>query len=156
MQTVSGGRQSIGGGVPTEDYRGGADVSGTTEGAGQVRGMREGDGGRVTGIPPDDSAQKGEGGTVELERLSHGRRTKNILDRFTNQRRAEGFPSGGLSRKGWDTDGDEDAFMLPACPGNCDHLGGGKSPTSKVLTMRHAGPVAGPKWEAPRYRNVQE
>ena len=61
MQTVSGGRKPIGGDVQTEDDGGGADLSRTTEGAGRVRGMREGDGGRVAGIPLDDAAQKGEG-----------------------------------------------------------------------------------------------
>ena len=73
--------------------------------------MREVDSGRVAGIPPDDSAQEGEGGPVELERLSYGRQTKNISDRFPDQGRAEGLPSGGLPRKGWDTDDDEDAFL---------------------------------------------
>ena len=76
-----------------------------------MRGMWEGDGGRVSGIPPYDAAQKVEGGTVELERLSHGRRTKNISDRFPDQGRAKGLPSGGLPRKGWDTDGNEDEFL---------------------------------------------
>ena len=147
MQTVPGGRQPIGGVVRKEDDGGGADVSGTTEGAGQVQGMREGGGGRVDGFPPDDAARKGEGGTVELGSLSHGRQTTNILDGFTNQGRAEELPCGGLPRKGEDTDGDEDAFLQPECPGHRDHLGGGKPPTPKVLTMRHAGPVAGPQWE---------
>ena len=66
------------------------------------------------------------------------------------------MPSGGLPRKIWDTDGDEDAFLQPACLEYRDHLGGGKPPTLKVLTMQHAGPVAGPKWEASRYRDMQE
>ena len=132
-------------------------VSGKKEGTGRVRGMREGDGGRVAGIPSNDATWEGEGVKVELERLSHGRRqNKNLLDRVTNKGRDKGMPSVGLPRKVWDTDGDEDAFLLPACPGHCDHLGGGKPPTPKVLTMRHAGPVAGPQWETSRYRNVQE
>ena len=76
---------------------------------------------------------------------SHGRRgNTNLLDRFPNQRRDEGVPSGGLPRKGRDTDGDEGSFMASACPGHHDHLGGGKPPTSKVLTMQHDGPVAFP------------
>ena len=113
MQTVSGGRQPIGGayGRKMTGGGGGGDVSGTTEGAGRLRGMWEGDGGRVAGIPSDDAARKGEGGTMDLERLSHGRRTKNILDRFPDQGRAKGLPSGGLPRKGWETDSDEDAFL---------------------------------------------
>ena len=65
------------------------------------------------------------------------------------------MPSVGLPRKGWDTDGDEDAFLLPACPGHLDHLGGGKPPTPKVITMRNSGPVAYPQWETSQYRDVQ-
>ena len=33
----------------------------------------------------------------------------------------------------------------PACPGYRDNLGGGKPPTPKMLTMRHAGPMKGAK-----------
>ena len=76
-----------------------------------MRGMREGDGGRVSGIPPDDASRKGEGGTVDLEYLSHGRPTKNISDIFPNQGRAKGLTSGGLPRKGWDMYSDEDALL---------------------------------------------
>ena len=93
---------------------------------------------------------------MELERLGHWRGDKNISDRLPDQGRAEGLPCGGLPRKGWDTDGDEDTFSQPACPGHCGHLGGGKPPTPKMLTMRHAGPTAGPKLEASQYRDVQE
>ena len=53
-------------------------------------------------------------------------------------------------------DGNEYAFMSPACPGHRDHLGGGKPPTPKVLTMGHAGTMADPKWEASPYRDGQE
>ena len=83
---------------------------------------------------------------MDLERLSHRRGAKNISDRLPYQGRAEGMSCGGLPRKGWDKDGDEDTFLQPECPGHRDHLGGGKPPTPKVLTMRHAGPVADPKW----------
>ena len=80
----------------------------------------------------------------------------NISDGFPDQGRAEELPCGGLPRKGWDTDSNADAFLQPACPGHCDHLGGGKPPTHKVPTMRHAGLVAGTQWEAPHHRNVKE
>ena len=94
---------------------------------------------------------------MELERISHGRRINtNLSDIVPDQGRDEGIPSGGMTRKGWDTDGDEDTFLAPACPGHRDHLGGGKPPPPKVLTMRHAGPVADPQWETSRYRDVQE
>ena len=118
--------------------------------------MREGDGGRVSGIPPGDAARKGKGRTVELGSLSHGRRPTNISDGFPDQGRAKELPCGGIPRKGWDKESDADAFLQPACPGHRDHLGGGKPPTPKVLTMQHAGPVAGTKQETPRHRNVQE
>ena len=76
-----------------------------------MRGLWEGDGGKVSDIPPDDAARKGEGGKVELGSLSHGRRPTNISDSFPDQGRAKEFPCGGLPRKGWDMDGDEDAFL---------------------------------------------
>ena len=122
-----------------------------------MQGLREGDGGRVAGILLDDAAWEGEGGQVELERISHGRRRNtNLSDRFPYQGMDEGVPSGGIPRKGWDTDGDENVFLLLACPGHRDHLGGGKNTTPKVLTMQHAGPVAEPQWETSQYRDVQE
>ena len=73
--------------------------------------MWEGDGVRIAGISLDDAPRKGEGGTVELGSLCYGRRPKNISDSFTDQGRSEVLPSGGLPRKGWDTDGYEDAFL---------------------------------------------
>ena len=86
---------------------------------------------------------------MELDRRSHGRRrgTTHLSDRVPNQGGDEGIPSGGLPGKGQNTNGDEGAFMAPACLGRRDHLGGGKPPKSKVLKMRHAGPVAVPQWE---------
>ena len=66
------------------------------------------------------------------------------------------MPSGGIPGKGRDADGDEGTFLAPACPVCRDHLGGGKPPTSKVLTMRHYGPVAVPQWETQEHRDVQE
>ena len=80
----------------------------------------------------------------------------NLSDRVPDQGRDEGMTSGGLPRKGYDTDDNEDAFMLPACPGHRDHLGGGKPPKTKVLTMRHASPMVDPQWETSGDRDVQE
>ena len=65
---------------------------------------------------------------------------------ITHQGGGEGMTSGGLPGKGRDADGDEGTFMAQACTGRHDHLGGGKPHSSKVLTMRHAGPVAVFKW----------
>ena len=66
------------------------------------------------------------------------------------------MPSGGLPGKGQDADGNEGTFLVQTCTGHCDHIGGGKHPSSNVPTMRHAGPVAVPKWEAQEHRDVQE
>ena len=148
MQTVPGGRQKIGGGVQTKHYGGGADVSGDKKGAGRVRGMREGDDGRVAAILSDDIAWEGEGGQVELEQISHRRRRNTDLsDRVPDQGSDKGIPSGGLPRKGWDMDGNEGAFLSPARKGHHDRIGGGKPPTPKELTIQHAGPVVDPQWE---------
>ena len=76
-----------------------------------------------------------------------GGETRIYQIEFPTKGRDKGMPSGGLPRKGWDTDGNEDALLLPACLGHLDHLGGRKPPTHKVLMMRYAGPVAGPQWE---------
>ena len=138
---------------------GGADIPRETKRAGRVRGLQEGDGGRVAGSSSDATSWEVKGGQVELEQSSHGRRwrvTKHLSDRVTHQGGDEGMPSGGLPGKGRDADGNEGVFLAQTCQGRRDHLGGGKPPTSKVLTMRHAGTVAVPKRETQEHQNVQE
>ena len=157
MQTVPSGRQPVRGGLRTQDDGGGADILRETKRAGRVRGLLEGDGGRVAGSSSDGTAWEGKGVQVEMNRRSHGRRrrgTKHLSDRVPHQGGDDGMPSGGLPGKGQDADGDEGAFLVQTCPGRRDHLGGGKPPTPKVLTMRHAGPVAVPKRETQDHRNV--
>ena len=80
---------------------------------------------------------------MELGSLSHGRRPTDISAGLPDQGRAEELPCGGMPSKVKDTDSDADTFVKPACPGHRDHLGGGKPPTPKVLTMRHSGTMAG-------------
>ena len=92
-----------------------------------------------------DAATGGGGG---------GEPTTYLIERFP--RGDEGLPSGGLPGKGRDADGEEGTFMAQTGTGRHDHLGGGKPPSSKVPTMRHAGPEALPKWEAQEHRDVQE
>ena len=121
-----------------------------------MRGIREGDGGGFAGIPLDDIAWIGKGRSVELGSLGHGRRPADVLSGLPNQGRTKELPCGGLPSKGWDTDSNADAFLQPACPGHRDHFGRGKPPTPKVLTMLHAGPMAGTKRQVPRHHNVQE
>ena len=94
-----------------------------------------------------------------MDRRSHGRRrrgTKHILDRVPHQGWDEGTPSGGLPGKCRDADVDEGTFLAQTCPGRRDHLGRGKPPTYKVLTMRHAGPVEVHKLETQEHRDVKE
>ena len=96
---------------------------------------------------------------MDLDQRSYGRRRRgganNISGRFP-QGGDEGVPSGGVPGKVRDTDGDEGAFLAPECPGCRDHLGGGKPPSPKITTMRHAGPVAVTAWTPHEHRDVQE
>ena len=75
---MSGGKNTVGSGVRTDDDGGGADILGTVEGAVRVWGLWEVDGGRVAGIPPDDTARTGKGIAVELGSLCQRRRPANI------------------------------------------------------------------------------
>ena len=52
--------------------------------------------------------------------------------------------------------GDESAFLETARTGRRDHLGGGKTPSSKMPTMRHASPMAVTKWKPQEHSDVQE
>ena len=105
--------------------------------------MWEGDGGGISGIPQYDTAWTGKRVVMELGSLVHGRRPEDVPDGLPDQGRAAELPCRGLPRTGRDKDGDADAFLQPACPVYCDHLGGGKPPIPKVLTMRHAGTMEG-------------
>ena len=67
MQTVPSGRQPARGGVQTQDDGGGADIPRETKRAGRVRGLQEGDGGRVAGRTSDGTAWEGQGRKVELD-----------------------------------------------------------------------------------------
>ena len=81
--------------------------------------------------------------------------SNNISDRVP-QGGDEGVSSGRVPGKGRYTDGYEGAFMETACSGRRDHLGGGKPPSSKIPTMRHAGPVTVTKWTSQDHIDVQK
>ena len=74
MQTVPNGRKLVGGSVQTQNDGGGADVLREEKRAGRVRGLREGDGGRVAGRTLDGTAWGSQGRKVELDRCRYGRR----------------------------------------------------------------------------------
>ena len=82
---------------------------------------------------------------MELGSLGHGRRPTDVSAGLPDQGRAAELPCRRLPRMERDEDGNEDAFLKPACPGYCDNLGGGKPPTPKVITMRHSGTMEGAK-----------
>ena len=126
-----------------EHYGGGSDIPVAAEREVRVWVMREGDGGGIAGIPSDETAWTGKGGMLELGIISHGRRSTDVSDGLPDQGRSAELPCRGLTRKGRDTYSDADAFLQLACPGYRDHLGGGKPPTPKMLTMRHAGTMVG-------------
>ena len=153
------GRKSVGGSVRTQNDGGGTDVSREEKRAGRVRGLQEGGGGRVAGHTPNGTAWESQGKNVELDRRNYRRRRMgggdNLLDRVP-QGGGEGVPSGGLPGKGRDANSDEGTFLAQTYKGRRDHLGGGKPPSSKVPTMRHAGPVPVSKWAPQEHRDVQE
>ena len=74
--------------------RGGPNIQGAAEITGTVRGMREGDGGGIVGVPQGDKAWSGGRGAVELGSLGHGRRTADVPDGLPDQGRAAKLPSG--------------------------------------------------------------
>ena len=124
-----------------------------------MRGLQEGSGGRVTRHTLIGTAWENQGKNVELDQRSYGRRMRggaNNLSDIVPQGGDKGIPSGGLPGKGRDVDGDEGKFLAQTCTGRCGHLGGGKPPSSKVPTMRHAGLVAVTKWTPQEHRDVQE
>ena len=153
------GRESVGGGVRTQNDRVGTDVSGVEKRAGRVQGLGKGDDGGVTGHTPHVTAWENQVKKVDLDRHSYGRVRRrgganNILDRVP-QGGGKVVSSGRVPGKVRDTDGDEGAFLGTACSGRRDHLGGGKPPSSKMPTMRHAGTVAVTKWTPQEHSNVQ-
>ena len=99
----------------------------------------------IVGIPQDDTAWEGNIGAMNLGILGHGRQPADVLAGLTDQGRATELPCRGLTRTSRDADSDADAFMQPECPGYRDNIGGRKTPTPKVLTMQHAGPIEGTK-----------
>ena len=58
------------------------------------------------------------------------------------------MPGGGMTGPRFDKDGYAGALPAPACTRHRGHSGGGKPPPPMVRPMRHAGPPAGPEWQA--------
>ena len=56
-----------------EDDGGGTNIPGAAERTGTVRGIREVDGGRIVGVPQDDTTWAGDRGVMYLVSLGHGR-----------------------------------------------------------------------------------
>ena len=119
MQTVPSGRKPVEGSVRTQNDGGGADILREEKRAGRVRGLREGDGGRVAGHTSNGAAWESQDRKVELDRRNYGRMwggADHLSDRVP-QGGGEGMPSGGLPGKGWDADGDAGTFLAQACTG---------------------------------------
>ena len=126
---------------------------------GRVQGLRKRGSGRVTGLTPHVPAWESKGKKMDMDRHSYGRggraRSKDTLDRVP-QGGDKGVYSGKMPGKGRDKDGNEGAFLDTACKGHRDHPGGGKPPSSKMPTMRHASSVVVSKWPPQEHSNVQE
>ena len=111
---MTSGRESVEGGVRTQNDGGGTDLSREEKTAVRVQRFLEGDGGMVIGHTPDGTAWEDQEKNVELDRRSYRSRRRgganNLSDRVP-QGGDEGVPSGGVPRKGRDTDSDEGTFL---------------------------------------------
>ena len=102
-----------------------------------MQGLRKGDGSGVTGHTPSGTAWENQVKKVELELHSYRRMRRGVANNLSDifpQGGDEGVPSGGVPGKGRDADSDEGTFMAQKCTGRCDHLGGGKPPSSNMST----------------------
>ena len=77
---MPGGRDTVGSSIREEDDGGGTKLPGAAERTGTVRGIREGYGGSIVGVPKDDIEWAGGGGAMEIGSLGHGRRTTGVSD----------------------------------------------------------------------------
>ena len=141
-----GGGDTFGGSIREKDDGGGTNIPGAAERTGTVRGMQEGYGGEIVGVPQGDTAWAGGKGAVYLGSLVHGMRTADVLDGLHDQGMSTELTNGGLPRTCREEDRDADALLKLECPVYPNHLGGGKLPPPKVLTMQHSGPMEGIKW----------
>ena len=153
---MSGGGDPVGGGVQATDDRGGTHLPGATEGTGTVQGVRGGYGGGIFGGSQYDTAWESGRSETELENLSHGGRSVDILHGLTGQGRPVELPGGGMPRLSGDEDGNVGPFSAPACTGHSGKFIGGKPPPPTVTLMRHAGPPPNTERKAPCHRTVRE
>ena len=72
---MPGGGDTVGVSIREKDDGGGSNIPGAAERTGTVRVIREGDGGRIVGIPQGDIAWAGGRGVVDLGSLGHRRQT---------------------------------------------------------------------------------
>ena len=126
MPSLSGGRESVGGGIWETDSGGGPHLPGVTKGIGLVQIVRGGEGGGICGGTQDDSAWDSFRGATELENLGHGGIATDISHGISVQGRPADLPGRGMPGPSGDEDGDAGPFPIPACPVHRGHSRGGK------------------------------
>ena len=79
---------TVGGSIREKEDEVGTNTPVTEEGMGTVRGMREGDDGRIVGVPQGETSWAGGRGAMELGSLGYGRRISDLSDGLPEQGRA--------------------------------------------------------------------
>ena len=118
--------------------------------------MRGGDGRKIPGESPDESARASSRGTAELEIPGHRGRGTDISNGLTGQGRPAELPGGGMPGPSNDEDGDAGVLPAPAFPRQCGHSRVGKPTPPMMHRMRHAGPPAGAERKSPCHRAVRQ
>ena len=132
---MPGGGDPVRGGVWAADDGVGKHLLGATEGTGQVKVVRGGDGGRIFGGTQDDSEWARGRGNTDLENLVHGGTAADKLYALPGQGKPAELPGGGMPRTSGNKDSDAGPFTAPVCPGHHGHFGGGKTPPTTVTPI---------------------
>ena len=101
-----------------------------------MRGLRKGGGGGVAGLPPNETTREGTGKALDMERhgyggLEEGGKPQTYRIDFPGGG-GKGVSSGRVSGESRDTYGYAGSLLEEARAEHSHHLGGGKSPPSKM------------------------
>ena len=103
-----------------------------------MRGLRKGGGGGVDGLPPHVAARKGTGKALDMDGCGYGGGRRGQATDITYrvpQGGGKDVSSGRVSGEGRDKDGNAGSLLKEAREGHSDHLGGGKTTSSKMPTL---------------------
>ena len=149
LPPLTGGGESVGGGVQEANQGVRPHVQGVTEGTGYLQGVWGYEGGGIPGDSLDDSAWEVGRDAMDLKNPGREGRATDISNGIPGQGGPTELPGGGMPRPSGNADGDGGALPALACPQHRGHYVGGKLPPPTVHLMRHDGPPARPERQAP-------